>query len=558
MVCPLLSAADLCPTIYHSEPRIEKLVTALSPHQKNLLLNRLSKQAGVVDSYSRLEKLAQELWKSDCSYFEWTQVLDNMSYLKEERTEDFFWKLIAYLPTEKSLSLAEWKKQFQNKFFDAVKYGISPHESIMQARAEHGDSQALIPSSVLHLINETDMPTYLRLKLTDYFAVPYDFPKDANGNLSPMHQTIIWETEKNSAAYQRTSFPIQVSVKSVPKELVVINTLGGQNKVPDWLKPQFIDDQGHVLFPIHPLNQSLLVPFQNLPTTYYWTGHFTASRSMYFLDKQALSIKLPTDQPNPNQWHPGKANMKNSVLISLNRARLVEKLEKLYGEDPRLIVLREVMSIYDPITGNGFTVRDIRRLLDGHLYMPLSALDIEGARIAERHGKPVRDFWFETVAKAFGQTHALLLLRYGLCMKFPHLQNQLKQLASDFQPTETDVVRDMSDTTLVEPIARIIAPEFLQQDRDMNYKVETLATSFAAGYAAELSELLGVDGSVILKAAKDSYMKTIEDELRVGKIAGSLTDYLKSSAGQKALQAYYQRLAQEQKSRSQSPIAEAN
>jgi hypothetical protein len=111
---------------------------------------------------------------------------------------------------------------------------------------------------------------------------------------------------------------------------------------------------------------------------------------------------------------------------------------------------------------------------------------------------------------------------------------------------------------LVEPIARMIAPEFLQQDREMNYKIESLATSFAAGYTTELSELLGVDGNVISNAAKSSYLQTIEEELRVGKITGSLTEYLNSSAGQKALKDYYQRLAQEQKNRIQNSKPSAN
>lgn len=357
--------------------------------------------------------------------------------------------------------------------------------------------------------------------------------------LSPMQQNLIWEAEFNERKFRRTSMSLPVDVKEIDAGELVTDE---SRELPRWLKQLFMNANGTVNFPIHPMNMSRDVPFQDRPSAKTWTGFLTASRTMVFFEGQkAFAVKMPTDYTNPGQdMAPHKADMRKSVVISMNRSRHIEAIESKIGRDPRLIVLREVMAIYDHNGGNGLTVRDISPLLDGHLYLPSSALNDAGGPIADQRGESW-NLWLENFARSQGRAQALLLIRYGLEMKFPHRQNTLQQLNADKSMTGNVVVRDMSDTRFVSEVASIIAPEALAHDRVNNYEITLEGRPNEQPLDACRSSC---EKEHLMKLLEQAYYQTIAIELGLDPQA------LSRGVGsqpffKEALRAYHQRLSQQ-------------
>jgi hypothetical protein len=176
--------------------------------------------------------------------------------------------------------------------------------------------------------------------------------------------------------------------------------------------------------------------------------------------------------------------------------------------------------------------------MDGQLYLPSSAFFSVGGDMAKERGESWTA-WEEGFAQSQGMAQALLLIRYGLEMKFPHRQNTLQQLSPEKAMTGNVVVRDMSDTTLVRGVATIIAPEAWANDKANNYETSL------EGYPNEqpIESLPNEKKERLAMILKRSYYQTIADELgldpqAIGRHVGSQPDF------QEALRAYHLRLGQ--------------
>jgi hypothetical protein len=106
--------------------------------------------------------------------------------------------------------------------------------------------------------------------------------------------------------------------------------------------------------------------------------------------------------------------------------------------------------------GNGFVVRDLSPLQDGHYYFPALSIPFAGGPIAALNDKGTVEFWGEAYARALGRAKARLLVRYGLQMETPNAQNVLIQLDRRLRPTGVIVFRDVSDSFTTRPILEAI------------------------------------------------------------------------------------------------------
>lgn len=309
-----------------------------------------------------------------------------------------------------------------------------------------------------------------QVKLLDLIAKKFTFPQGADGKLKPIHQMLYWMAHYNLAGseYHRTSYPIPLDVRQRPEDQVSLNQT---TDLPPWLKKVFVNPERNVVsLPQHPWSVTTNLdrvpadnPFFNDPHLTNWIGYFTGSRSIVIESgEHVFSVKLPTRRPSPanaiTPWN-SKADLRKSVQLSLQRSRLVQKIDESEGSHPNLIVLREKLAVIDPITGNGFTVRDMDALLDGHYYLPSYSVH-SFARNLEND-----------LYRLQGKMQALLLIKYGLVHKFPHLQNSMIQVDSTFRPTESIVTYDLSDTMLNSKVAGVIAPDFLSSDEKDDYKI---------------------------------------------------------------------------------------
>lgn len=267
-----------------------------------------------------------------------------------------------------------------------------------------------------------------------------------------IEQLFLWEQTANHARFLMPTIPYPMDVSLVPASRIQTRTIPGTENLTD-----FYVNQGLVAWPQHPFNTQERVPFFSLPAQFSYPVYFSASRSLFFWNQNhLLSVKMPTNHPHPNQFEqPTKWDLTKSVIASVERSQAIREFDRNFGESPYLRVLYDVASFADKVSGNGFVVRDLSPLQDGHYYLPGFSIPYVGLDLARRQlpRADLESYWGLHYAEAVGRAKALLLLRYGLQMRTPNSQNWLVQLDRDMIPTGRIFMRDVSDASLVSPIA---------------------------------------------------------------------------------------------------------
>lgn len=366
--------------------------------------------------------------------------------------------------------------------------------------------------------------------------------------LTPYERMLILEQTANRPEFVQPTGDIQISIAKVSQENVIVRT---SEHLPVHVVETFFLPDGSVLVPFHPRNSSSDVPWSSVPRLpQTWSAQYTASRTMAV---GRLGIKMGTDQPTPSESKPKKADLRNGVILSIDRSRVIERIDGLIGRDPRLIILKDVLSLADPASGNGIVVRDHSPLLDGSQWIPNHSLPYVGEELANLHGITFSQLIEKHYAAPLGAAKALLLIRYGLEMKFPHIQNHLSRYSQNLQrdPRGAIAFRDLSDTAFFQPIAELIAPTELQADIERrydthnNYLMNWKSSSFGilralGGRGPSMSEQIAWG-----RAHDEAFIQTLENEL--GEIIPRIqTDlnfaiaaFFRSGVGRDAIKKYH-------------------
>lgn len=185
-------------------------------------------------------------------------------------------------------------------------------------------------------------------------------------------------------------------------------------------------------------------------------GRNTASRSIVLSGElDGYSFKAPTNFPHGlgRQEEPDKSVMWPEIRKALLRQRHIMACDSYWHDTPSFSILPDCVVVSDLAGKDGFILRDIRLLRDGHYYLPAFSIPYVGREIAKKNRESFAVFWKKHWAKPLGKLKAELLLRYGLQMKSPNSQNFLIQLDEKFLPTGRLIVRDLTDTIFISPIA---------------------------------------------------------------------------------------------------------
>lgn len=279
------------------------------------------------------------------------------------------------------------------------------------------------------------------------------FQAQANlGELSPIQQLFSWEQVSNLPEMQKPEQSVNVGQLLIPEIFTKNTKVSGYKDVYDFFKVN-----GFTLWPQHPLNSDPSVPFYSEVPSQKFPAHYSGSGSLFlFIGPELYSVKMPTNRPHPRgDLQPIKARLGQTAEVSIRRSQSIQDFDLAFGEGKNLKVLYDVVSFTDTSSGNGFVVRDLTPLQDGHYYLPGFSLPYAGRQIARRFvpDQAFADFWGLHYAAAVGRAKAELLLRYGLVMETPNAQNLLVQLDQNFRPTGKIIVRDIADSQYLEQAA---------------------------------------------------------------------------------------------------------
>jgi hypothetical protein len=160
----------------------------------------------------------------------------------------------------------------------------------------------------------------------------------------------------------------------------------------------------------------------------------------------------------------GKDYLEVNALLASMRSDWVEFVEGKIGKDPKLIILRELLTVTyptePPILGkpvrDGYQVRDLSALNPANIYFPPLSIPFGGEVFVNDYNqknpgdrKNFTDFWRTAYAEAVGVAKAKLMLRYGLQLTTPNPQNFLLEFdKATLKPTGTVVIRDIGDAKL--------------------------------------------------------------------------------------------------------------
>lgn len=364
-----------------------------------------------------------------------------------------------------------------------------------------------------------------------------------------------WEQRENFEIFRKSEEAHQIGFSLVPKSSVQI-------KAPKNLPPEIIEllslNNGQIRWMKHPYNEVNSLPHFSAPVAGSIKSYFTASRSMTIEGTfGAYTIKMPTDRPHgpKGEWQPSKASTKDDIDSGRLRSSFIEQVDRQIGKDDKLIIALELITVADKKTGEGYLIRDVSFMKDGHYYLPALSLPYVGRKIAEINGQKPDIFWGEHYAALLGSSKAKLLLRYGIQMETPNTQNMLIQLDRNLKPTGRLVFRDVSDTHFVEPVAKALGfNKAIEKDIEIDYKPERDIEPYwensawrldEAGSASYPSKLLA---DVWGPKHNEAYKKTIEDALGVripektGDTVSDVNDFLKTDTAQRALRDYRRKL----------------
>lgn len=368
-------------------------------------------------------------------------------------------------------------------------------------------------------------------------------------------QWLVWEQEANVEKFRKSRESVPVPAALVPRDQISIQA---SHDVPrDFYR--YIVRRENVLWLKHPYNTTNLA-FADAPNIESLSAYLTASRSLVLSDNRfrGISIKLPTDRPHgPNGEHqPAKANTADDIAVALLHSNHLKNVDRAIGRDDNLVLLHEVLTVADKATNNGLVVRDVRKLDDGHYYVPALSIPWIGRQIAEINGEDFNTFWQRNYASLLGESKAKLLLRYGIQMETPNAQNMLIQFDRNMKPTGRLVFRDVSDAFFVDAAARGLGfSAEVARDIAVDYTPKTFLRPFWSNSSWRFDEAgaLSVDRTALSSwgdAHNRAYTETLRRELGLASIPDGFTgdnattvyNALNSAEGQAALTAYAERM----------------
>lgn len=284
---------------------------------------------------------------------------------------------------------------------------------------------------------------------------------------SPMiRQWLQWETSVTLPDWSQERPISRLPIAQVSRQSVEVEALSKA----DILGLETIADSASstVSWFKHPYNQNIKVPNFEAPVSGYGVAFHTASRTIVTkINSRLVSLKMPTDYPfGPSRHQQSeKIELHGDLKYSVARSKAILAIDNKIPEDPKLVIQKEIAAVIDKETRNGYLIRDMSALLDGHYYLPGHQLPYVGKVIAEKQGSDVATYWRQHWAAAIGRYQAKLLYRYGLEVRAVNPQNFLIQLNSNMEPTGVLVWRDLAESHLIEPIAAQIGlQDFINRD----------------------------------------------------------------------------------------------
>ncbi len=313
----------------------------------------------------------------------------------------------------------------------------------------------------------------------------------------PVKQWLEWEQKSNFEIFRKSEAPVSVPTLSVDRASVNVTFL---DSAPVELRA-LIQQGSAIRWFKHPFNTKSTIPHFHETSKSNLVTYFTASRSLAItLGDHVFTLKMPTDHPHgfEGQYQPSKATTQEDIMDGINRMSYVEKIDKKIGLDPKLILAKEVAMVADKATGEGYLFRDISFMNDGNYYLPALSIPYAGRKIAALNKQHPDTFWSKNYAELLGSAKAKLLLRYGLQMETPNSQNMLIQLDHDLRPTGVIVFRDISDTVLIEGVAKGLGEgSTLKRDAEIGVENSTEIQPYWSNSAWRFDE-----------AGKDSFDET--------------------------------------------------
>jgi hypothetical protein len=276
--------------------------------------------------------------------------------------------------------------------------------------------------------------------------------------LALMHPIEAWllteEIGNTSEENLQSTNPVEMKMVTVPASQLQVQA--SPNIRPEILEQFFSGDS--VLWPRHPFLTKAYdnTPFTKLRTFVNWLVRLSASRSVV-KPEDLISIKVGTDRIAPGQKpNTFKLDAGEDAETAVKMSQYIEEIDRSGPiRDSNIQILPEVLAVRDPKSGNGFVVRDLEKLNDGHYYIPGFAIFTIGKEIARIYGKDFYQFWGKYYAESLGRSAATIMLRYGLHMGSMHGQNFLIQLDKNFLPTGNLVFRDTVDWMPVPHLAEM-------------------------------------------------------------------------------------------------------
>jgi hypothetical protein len=451
-------------------------------------LEYLKNQASYVKNFNQLVNLTSKFYGEHLRENEMVEILRQIPQLPR------------FIPIEKLVhEIAISSRKVTHEFLEAKIIGAGADWV-----KEHNSADEIMVGDFI--------PQKMKFYMIDIGGLKRERPD----NISPIEQSFIWEAEDNDEEEnRRASVQIPFELRTLSKNQVHIATIDGIEHLPQWIASKFFRGD-RVLIPNNPLNTSPKAPFLNAqPTGESMPLYLTASRVGVDKvdDSHAFAVKVATNYTSPSNYlqrAEGKADLREDVFQSILRSRYVRDRDREIGQDSRLKILLEVLAVSEKNTANGFIVRDLTPITDS-LYVPGTAIRSVTQKIGQK--QMIAALWKSAANQGVAQ--ALLLLRYGFQCQYPHRQNSLEKMNSDYSIAETTVFRDMTEMQLVGPAAAILAPELIMKDRE--HKIKILEENYPNTQYVDMLENK-IDPTLLLALERrliDSYWKTISEELGI-------------------------------------------
>jgi hypothetical protein len=284
----------------------------------------------------------------------------------------------------------------------------------------------------------------------------------------------------------------------------------------------------------------------------------SASRSNFVNSHgDAYSLKTPSVVDGL-----GKDSLMNEMQTAMIRTEVIQRIDERIGPDPELIMLMEVATVqnkYPDKNGrrNGFSLRDLRALQDGHVTMPGFAINKKFMGYMKQSGVNQEKFVSDHYIKLFARSLAKVLLRYGLTIKFPHDQNYLFRFdEKSGAPLDQIAWRDLADmyfvTDLLEPLGLSdLKPAIDSDPYELSEKtIQLYHSSYHKPNFDFFRDLKFADRQYVTDQIEIEFARYIFETLNHPYQATDLNEnavdrFLRFSPGSEALRSYHERLERE-------------